>query len=229
MIGYGCDNILSARLITADGEVVVASDSENADLLWAIRGAGQFFGVVIELCIRTYPFTEFGNADGSRSMGTFIFPVAKAEAVCDAINSLVNNQVYVTAGHCMVVAPPPDLKQIIMVSAQFSGPAEETDEAFKSLSRIGPIKTMSSRSSFENHSDHLAMMCAKGDFKRFNQIGVQEFDSKSFVELADNHRELLNSCPDAGRSGFTIEWHSRGRQPPSTATSFGNHDVHLWL
>lgn len=229
MIGYGCDNILHARLITAAGQVVMASESENADLLWAIRGAGQFFGVVIELCIHTYPFAKIGNPDGSRSMGTFIFPVAKAEAVCEAVNSLVNNETHITAGHCMIVAPPPVFKQVIMVSAQFLGPEEKTDEAFTPLSSIEPIKTMISRSSFEGHSDHLAKMCEKGEFKRFNQVGIHDLTSQNFTELIDIHGKLLATCSDASRSGFTIEWHSRGGKPPSTTTSFGNHNVHLWL
>ncbi|MEN2738340.1 FAD-binding oxidoreductase [Microbacterium sp. X-17] len=53
--GWGCDNILEAELVTADGEVVIASADENADLFRGVKGAAANFGVVTSLRIATYP------------------------------------------------------------------------------------------------------------------------------------------------------------------------------
>src|SRR6516165_6179297 len=54
--GSSCLSIEAARVVTADGRLVVASETENPDLLWAVRGAGPgFFGIVTEYTLRVFP------------------------------------------------------------------------------------------------------------------------------------------------------------------------------
>ncbi|MFL5908443.1 MAG: FAD-binding oxidoreductase [Solirubrobacterales bacterium] len=53
--GLTIDQLISAELVTASGEVVRASDSENADLFWGLRGGGGNFGIVTELEFRLVP------------------------------------------------------------------------------------------------------------------------------------------------------------------------------
>ena len=64
--GTGPANMLEARVVTANGEVVVASEYQNEDLFYALRGGGFGFGVVVSLTVRTHPLPElFGFAMGS--------------------------------------------------------------------------------------------------------------------------------------------------------------------
>jgi FAD/FMN-containing dehydrogenase len=52
--GLGVDNLLAAEVVTAEGQVIRASDIENPDLFWAIRGGGGNFGVVTSLELRLH-------------------------------------------------------------------------------------------------------------------------------------------------------------------------------
>lgn len=56
--GAGCDNIVSAELVTADGQVIEVDDKRDADLLWALRGGGGNFGVVTRMGLRLHPIRD---------------------------------------------------------------------------------------------------------------------------------------------------------------------------
>lgn len=53
--GLTCDNILSAKMVTADGNLIKVSKDEHPDLFWAIRGGGGNFGVVTAFELQLYP------------------------------------------------------------------------------------------------------------------------------------------------------------------------------
>ncbi len=92
--GPSCCSVEAARIVTADGNLVVASEKENTDLLWAVRGAGPgFFGIVTEYTVRVFP------APGAIITSTYYYPLAMVSEVGDWIGSIAQelaNQVETT-------------------------------------------------------------------------------------------------------------------------------------
>lgn len=52
--GLVADNLIEARVVLANGSVVMVSDKSNPDLFWALRGAGHNFGIVTEVTSKIY-------------------------------------------------------------------------------------------------------------------------------------------------------------------------------
>lgn len=85
--GYLADNLISARVVLANGSVVMASATSHPDLYWALRGAGHNFGILtsIEYKIYDLPIQE------EWAVTELIFDGEKVETLYSALNALSEN------------------------------------------------------------------------------------------------------------------------------------------
>ena len=82
--GLGIDNTISARLITAQGNCITVSATEDPDLWRGLRGAGHNFGIVSELTIKAHPQIN----EGMQFCSTLVFDPAKIEEVTAIVDGM---------------------------------------------------------------------------------------------------------------------------------------------
>ncbi|MGD9890805.1 MAG: FAD-binding oxidoreductase [Dehalococcoidia bacterium] len=128
--GLACDNLLSVEVVTADGRLVTASESENADLFWGLRGGGGNFGVATSFVFRLHPVSEV-------LAGMIVHPVERAGEVLR-----LYREVMAAAPDGLTVFAPlmttPEGAKVIALIVCYSGPIAEGEAAIKRLREFAP-------------------------------------------------------------------------------------------
>jgi FAD/FMN-containing dehydrogenase len=139
--GLACDNLISAQVVTADGRVVTASEDENADLLWGLRGGGGNFGVVTSYEFRLHELGPIVMA------GMAVHPIDSAGAVARAWRDWVEQAPEaVCTGLGILLAPPEPFvpvevqgTPVLGILAMYAGDPDEGEEVLRPLKQeIGP-------------------------------------------------------------------------------------------
>jgi FAD/FMN-containing dehydrogenase len=138
--GLSLDNLQSAEVVTADGNVVTASESDHDDLFWAMRGGGGNFGVAASLEFRLHPVTEIYG-------GPMFFELDHAGDVLRWYRDFIADVDERFGGFpAFQIAPPlpfiPEDRHgdtfIVFVSC-WTGPADEGENNLKSLRAVAPV------------------------------------------------------------------------------------------
>ncbi|KAK7753952.1 hypothetical protein SLS62_004050 [Diatrype stigma] len=226
--GFGSDQILSARMIDAKRNVVQVTEEKDPDLLWAIRGAGQFFGIITELTIKVHPLSELGNDQGVIWVGSFVFPLERAEEVAQAMKPLMDDGSKATAGLMMTMAAPPARKPCLVIAARFTGDPDDAKDTYKPLYDLAPIVASGGPVPIQNTSDAREALAAKGDYKRFGVVGLKRFDVGRFLQTVDVWKALVEECPDAINTAFNFQWDARPPKKPGFDSAMSLHDTRYW-
>ena len=139
LAGLTCDNLLGAEVVTADGQVVQASEDTHPDLFWALRGGGGNFGVVTSFTYRLHPVTEvYGGLLGYTTDRAADVLRAYREVSADAPDRLALYAGLVTAPPAPFVPERVRGKRVVGLIPVYFGAADEAARALAPLLAAAP-------------------------------------------------------------------------------------------
>lgn len=211
--GFTVDTLTGVRMVTASGEMVRVSEVENADLFWAVRGAGANFGVVVEFEYRLQPVGELYG-------GVISYPLSAAADVLRVTRDLAMEAPDELTLQYIAGRPTADTT----VLACFQGRKEDGERLLRPLRRAAPVET-----------DALRVL-GYAEMQATNALlpfGLRHYWKGHFLrslpdELIEVSADHITHRPDSGFSTLLVEF--IGGAPlrvPAEAMAFNQRDARV--
>lgn len=201
LFGFGVDNILEFRVLTADGEVRTVSESQNPDLFWAMRGAGPNFGIVISATLKSYVLPE---EERSAWSGALVFTGDKLDQVAQALQDLELSPEMVSFMYFASLGQPGDDPVIIVTLWQFQGTPETGRASFSSFFEIGPVADTTSVVPYTRWNEPGDPFCTKSERKPGYSAGLNSLHIETWRQIWDKFVSF-QSKPGAHRTAVLLE------------------------
>lgn len=223
--GLSCDNLLGAEVVMANGEIIRASETENADLLWGLRGGGGNFGIVTSFEFKAYQL-------GPEVVFTFVFyPLEQTKLVLRAHEDFLKKD---TAGDVSTIAVlgrvphaevfPHEIHgtPFVGILGMYAGNAAKGEEVMQPLRNLRtPLVDLSSRMPYTQ-----AQTVYDEDYPNGKRY---YWKSTSLMQLSDEAIEILQNYAKLAPSDHsTIDiWYHGGAVAKMTeeATAYGRRDI----
>jgi hypothetical protein len=223
--GMTIDNLLSVELVTADGSKLKASEIENHDLFWAVRGGGGNFGVIT---LFEFALHEVGPEIFA---GLLVFPMEQAKDILAQFRKFTDNApenlpVFTVIRH----APPlPFLQEnvhgqkvVVLAFCYLGDPSKglEYADSFRSFGNL--------------HGEHVGIMPFVDWQKMFDPLlapGARNYwKTHNFTELSDHFFDTLieyvNKLPSQQCEIFVADFSGALNRVPASAMAYANRDLH---
>jgi FAD/FMN-containing dehydrogenase len=225
--GYGLslDNLVSADVVTADGRLLVASESENADLFWAIRGGGGNFGVCTSLEYELHPVQNV-------YWGPMFYEIEEAENILRFYRDYIKEAPEAMGAFpAFQIAPPlpfiPEDRHGDMfaaIVACWSGDPAEGERQFKAFHDVAEVKA-----EMVGPVPYPAINAA---FDGLFPKGIRQYWKGNFVkELTDEaiaaHVEHGPSAPTVSSTMHLYPINGACHRVAADATAFGHRDANF--
>ncbi|RAQ59384.1 FAD binding oxidoreductase [Aspergillus flavus] len=198
--GLIIDSLLSVRMVLADGSIVEASETTSPDLFWAVRGAGQAFGVVTELVFRAYDLKHhvFGGA-------LYFTPdrLAKIVEFANEFHRRMNENSGLMFGF---TAPPFMEETAVLVIPFYNGSREEAEDFFEPILSAGPAAGQTDMMSYTKLNAVANVDPSPEGRKNINGTNISlPFDTDFVYDVYKQFDRIMKSCRRVGNSVLMFE------------------------
>jgi FAD/FMN-containing dehydrogenase len=226
--GLACDNLVGADVVTADGKLVHASETENADLFWGLRGGGGNFGIVTDFELELHPvgptvyagaifYPADADADLLRLFGEW------SESAPDDITAIVN---LTTAPPLPVIPEAWHGKKVAAFLAMSTGAADEAEKLVADFRTVAaPIADLLGPIPYLGMQTLIDPLWPKGIRSYFKATNLARLDGALIDELVRMHGE-------APGPQCEIHVHQMGGavgRVPEDATAFSERSIPFLL
>ncbi len=200
--GLACDNLVAAELVTWDGRIVRASERENPELLWALRGGGGSFGVVTSLELRLHPLGPEVYA------GVALFAADRATEIVRAYRDIMNAAPDELSLACAFITAPEDddvpaaLRggPAVAILGMWAGDVADGERAFAPIRALGPD------ADFLGPTSYAEFQCSVDDPPGYRNYWTAE----NVVDLTDEAIDRLvrrgRELPAGPSQLFIVAW-----------------------
>jgi FAD/FMN-containing dehydrogenase len=190
--GLACDNLVGADVVTADGRLIHASETENADLLWGLRGGGGNFGIVTRFELALHPVGPivyaglvFYSADAD---GDLLRAFREwAPGASDDVTAVLN---LTTAPPLPVIPEAWHGRKVAALIATSAGPVEEGDGHVERLRAVAePVADLLGPMPYSVMQTLIDPLWEKGVHAYFKATNLSRLDDRLIDRLVELHRQ----------------------------------------
>jgi FAD/FMN-containing dehydrogenase len=213
--GLACDNLLSADVVTADGRLLTASDEENEDLFWGVRGGGGNFGVVTSFEYQLHPV-------GPVLGGGLRYPAAEARDFLRFYHEFASTcpdelSTAASLGHA------PDGSVVVGVAVCYCGPIEAGERV------LHPLRTFGSP--LEDNIQPMSYQTLQSAPDAGFPLGRQHYWKSSYLkdmseEAIEVMLRLVTEMPLLSSGVGLQQMHGAASRVDPAATAFPHRDEH---
>ncbi len=212
--GLTLDNLLETEVVNADGRILTASDDENPDLFWALRGGGGNFGVVTRFSYRVHEL-------GTLRAGLLVFDLESAGEAVRRFREAVEDTPDEFTLFLVLGRNRADGRGVAVISICWTGSSEDAASRLESL-RSAPGLTVDT----VGPSSYLQLQAIYGE----TPFGLRHYWKGQFVhalpdELIEFMLEHVDRCRSL-RGGVLVEpLQGAARRVPNASTAFAHRSA----
>jgi FAD/FMN-containing dehydrogenase len=229
--GLSCDNLIGTEVVTADGRVIVASEDENPELLWGLRGGGGNFGIVTRFTYRLHPVgpqsylaVVLHDGEGEATERTLRHFRDFCAAAPDEVNLI--GVCGVVPAHAEVYPEAIHGRRYVMLGGHFIGPVEEGERILRPLREFAePLVDFSDAMPYVDVQTLWDEEYPDGDRYYWKSLNMPRFDDEVIARIAAHAPEQPSPL------STTDIWHVGGavRRARSDGSAFRGRDAAFLL